>query len=93
MPPIPDGLKTPQFLEAWNSLLDHRKEKGSPMTPTGATLALKRFEEWGIIETINNIEHSIRNGWTGVFPRDRKTNSQPTTQLTTEEWAESWKKI
>ncbi len=61
------------FSKAWQDWQQHRKEKKKPITPTSAQAQFRTFNEWGETRSITAIEHSIRNGWQGVF--------EPTSQL------------
>jgi DNA-binding MarR family transcriptional regulator len=64
-PEIP--FSSEAFREAWQDWQQHRKEKKKPLTPTSARSQFKAFIEWGEARSIVAIEHSIRNGWQGVF--------------------------
>jgi hypothetical protein len=55
------------FAGAWEDWQQHRREKKKPLTPTSAKSQFKAFLEWGEARSIMAIEHSIRNGWQGVF--------------------------
>jgi hypothetical protein len=72
-PAIPGSLDCDEFAAAWKLWLTHRKEKRQPITPTSAAQQLKKLATMGLKRAIEALEHSIANGWTGVFePSERK---------------------
>lgn len=78
---IPLLLRTPAFLKAWAMFEQHRKEKNAKLTPTAARLLLKKLEDWGEPRAIAALQHSIENGWTGVFePKDGGRKPSPPAQ-------------
>lgn len=68
--PLPPNLDTPEFREAWESWIRHRNEKRSPMTPTAADRLLKQLSGWGPSRSAAAIEHSLANGYTGVYEQN-----------------------
>jgi hypothetical protein len=66
-PPIPEALNTAAFLARWRSWLKHRSEIRKPVTATTAEKQLKQLEGWGVQRAITAIDHSIANGWQGIF--------------------------
>lgn len=64
---IPESLNTPEFVELWSAWVDHRKELKKKLTPTAIKLQLRRLERWGIERAIAALEHSIGNGYQGIF--------------------------
>ena len=69
---IPDSLKNEPFEIAWSEWVQHRVEMKKPMTKMQATKQLKKLEVWGIDPSIAAIDHSIANGWLGIFELDQK---------------------
>lgn len=65
--PIPGGLDVPPFREAWAEFLEHRRQKRAPMTEKAAKMQLRQMSEWGPDRAVAAIQHSVANGWTGVF--------------------------
>lgn len=65
--PIPLELDTPAFREAWTSWLRHRRERSKPVTATAAATQLRKLAGWGAERAVRAIEHSVGNGWQGVF--------------------------
>lgn len=64
---IPSNLDTPEFKAAWSGWIADRRERRKPMTDRAAELALRRLAEWGPERAVAAIEHSIANGWQGIF--------------------------
>jgi hypothetical protein len=71
MPDTPEWLDT----EAWGDWLQHRKEKGKPVTPLSASKAfeaLRAYIDAGhTARTV--IDHSIANGYQGLFAPSNTT--------------------
>lgn len=68
---LPANLQTPDFRAAWDRWQQHRREKKSPLTPTSTRQQLKQMTAWGPARSIEAIDNSILNGWTGLFePKD-----------------------
>jgi len=66
------------FADAWNDWIQHRKEKKKPLTPTSIKLQLQTLEDMGVDRAIRAIDHSIAQGWTGIFEptQNGKSNKQ-----------------
>ncbi len=67
-------LPTPQlpfpseaFAEAWKDWKQHRSEKRKPITPLSAKKSLSDLSKMGEARAIAAINHSIANGWQGIF--------------------------
>lgn len=65
--PLPHQLDDPEFREAWQRWHDHRAEIRHPLTPTTERLQLKKLAAWGSERAVAALEHSISNGWQGIF--------------------------
>ena len=65
--PLPPCLDTADFRAAWRSWAQHRIEKKQRLTPTAMGKQLKRLEAMGHDRAVAAIEHSISNGYTGIF--------------------------
>jgi hypothetical protein len=74
MPSIPTVLDTPAFRVAWDEWIQHRKEKGKPLTPSTASKQLKEVSALGEVRAIAAIDYSILKGWLGIF---ENTNLAP----------------
>jgi len=72
-------LDTPEFHRAWADKMQHRKERrDKPLTAIGKKRMFKEFAEWGVVASIQALEESIRQNWTGVFfPKGPRTNGKP----------------
>ena len=65
------------FEDAWFKWIDYRKEIKKPLKPTSVDLQWKQFILWGEKKSIDSIEASITNGWTGLFePRNFPNQNQ-----------------
>ncbi len=73
--PLPPSLLTAEFSEAWERWQKHRKEKRQKLTPSTTALQLKVLAEYGSLRAVSAIDHSIKNGYTGIFEPDSKTVS------------------
>ena len=69
---IPESLKSERFDLAWSEWKQHRIEIKKPLTQMAATKMLSKFGIWGIDRSIAAIDHSIANGWLGIFELDQK---------------------
>lgn len=65
--PIPEPLDTEPFRKAWQDWIDDRRDRKKKMTVRAATLQLSRLLELGHDRAITAIEHSVANGYTGIF--------------------------
>ena len=74
---VPDSLSVPSFLEAWEKFQQHRREIRKPLTPTAAGSLLKKLAGWGADRAVAAIEHSVANGWTGIFEPSTTGPSRP----------------
>ena len=67
---IPENLNHPDFLKTWEAWKTYRTEKKKKLTPTGISMQLKKFSEWGIWRSIAAIEHTMFSGWEGIREPD-----------------------
>jgi len=71
---IPAGVS----VELWDGLKrwgQYRKEKGNKLTPTGRAALLKKCLAMGDARSLAAIDHSIAQGWTGMYePKEQQTN-------------------
>lgn len=68
---IPAALDTPAFRSSWAMWQQHRREKRQRLTPTATRQQLTNLKEMGHDRAIAAIEHSIANGYTGIFEPGR----------------------
>jgi hypothetical protein len=75
---LPFSSKT--FENAWFKWVDYRKEIKKPLKPTSVDLQWKQMILWGEQKSIDSINQSITNGWTGLFEtRNFPNQKQPLT--------------
>ena len=77
LPDIPESLATPDFMNAWGEWRQHRKEIHKKMTPLAAKRLLNKLDAWGPDRAASAINHSITNGWTGIYEDKDRRNGQP----------------
>jgi len=63
------------MVTAWNEWQKHRREKGKALTQSTADKQIKRLHDIGASRAIAMINHSIEQGWTGLFERDKTTTA------------------
>ena len=73
---FPDGLDrsflTDEFKSTWDDWITHRKQKRSKLTPMAIRKQVKKMNDIGPDRSIRALNHSITNGWSGIFePSDR----------------------
>jgi len=79
---IPEPLAHDSFKAAWTLWDAHRKEKKKPLTLTSVKMQLKDLERMGRHGAIKAIEHSISNGWQGIFsPNQQKTQASQASNI------------
>jgi hypothetical protein len=67
LPEIPESLRTSAFEASWAEWREHRRQRNVKLTPLAAVKQLKKCAEWGVERSIAAIEHSIANGYQGLF--------------------------
>ena len=86
---IPSALDTPAFREKWREWLHWRRtEKKSRVTPKSASMTLKKLEPHGADHAARTLDHSIANGYQGVFPDGKGGGATQTAQRRSREFAE-----
>ena len=73
---IPDLLRG-----VWGEWEQHRKEKKKPITPSTRKKQIAMLIGMGDERATAAINHSIKNGWVGIFEPDKKTNKQQKTDV------------
>lgn len=73
--PLPP-FSTPEFARAWADWEQHRREKKKPLTPTSLKKQFGELAAMGEARAIAALDHSIKNGWTGIFEPEAKQQSQ-----------------
>jgi hypothetical protein len=76
--PLP--FSSDKFSKAWFSWIDYRKEIKKPIKQSTIDFQWRQFILWGEQKSIDSINQSITNGWTGLFePKYTTNNKQPLT--------------
>jgi hypothetical protein len=77
-PPIPAELQTQPFLETWPKYDIYRRQGKAKREWTfhAKEMALKGCQKLGPARAVAAIEHSMANGWTGIF-EPRTTDQKP----------------
>lgn len=66
--PIPEPLRSAEFLAAWAEWLDDRLERRKPMTAGAARQQLAKLIPLGPERAAECVRLSIQNSWAGIFP-------------------------
>lgn len=74
-PGMPEKLNCPEFLTAWESWEQHRKEIRHALTPTTREKQLKAMAAIGVSRAVQAIGHSIEKGYQGIY--EPKENGKP----------------
>jgi len=74
---FPENLSTPAFRETWIDWTQHRKEIRKPLTPASIRKQLNTLAAMGEPRAIAAINHSIANGWQGIFEPKRSVSADP----------------
>lgn len=69
-------FQSENFLKAWQSWDEHRKQKKQRLTPKTIEMQLKKLGALSEVEAIEMIEQSITNGWTGIFEVKKNSNGK-----------------
>ena len=64
---LPLVLETDLFRRTFDEWLAHRRESKKPTTRRAVAMQLKRLADMGSERAVTAINHSIANGWTGIF--------------------------
>lgn len=74
--PIPAELDTPEFAQAFAEWQEHLRQKRKPMKPLQEAKLLTTWAANGVERTIAAINHSIANGYQGLFEPNAPNNGQ-----------------
>lgn len=64
-----DGLDA----KAWETWMDYRKKIGKPLKPVSIPAAQRKLAALGVNQ-MASVEHSIANGWIGLFSADKSSS-------------------
>ena len=74
---IPPTLDTPEFREAWREYIAHRRDLRHRLTPRSARMQLRKLAAIGPERAVAAIEHSIANGYRGIFEPPQAAAAAP----------------
>jgi hypothetical protein len=78
---VPEILKTNvDFMKAWESWLQHLKEKKKGGTPTALKFQLALCVKWGAAYAIECIELSITKNWQSIYEPKGNSQTKPTSE-------------
>jgi len=72
---LPPRLDNPDFFGVWNEWLNHRGDIKKPLTQNMVKAQLKMMAREGSAVSIETMQHSMEQGWTGLFP-DKTTGNK-----------------
>ena len=70
----PPWMDQEPFLSAWARWVRHRQEIRHPLQPTMMDAQLRKLAKIGPFRAIAAIEHSVTNGWQGIFESKGNSN-------------------
>jgi hypothetical protein len=73
---LPEEFCTHEFSDVWLDFCDHRRAKRKPLTARAVNLIAGDFAQWGVAASIEAMNTSIKQGWTGVFEPRQKRNAK-----------------
>ena len=73
--PLPAELDTEAGRKALDEFREHRRQLKKPLTPMGEKKLLAEWATKGVARFVDAVDHSVSNGWQGLFEPDR-TNGQ-----------------
>jgi hypothetical protein len=74
---LPATFHVEAFKAAWTDWVGHRRDIGHPLTPRAAKMTFKAIAEMGVDRTVAAIQHSIANGWRGMFePKENPSGNR-----------------
>ncbi len=74
--PIPDALDTKEVLKALDEFKEHRRQIRKKLTPLAEQKLLAEWSEKGAARFVAAVNHSIANGWHGLFEPNNGSRSQ-----------------
>jgi hypothetical protein len=73
---FPENLQTSEFQKLWEEWEAHRAAKRAKLTGQARNAALAKLSRWGPDRAIAALEHSLSQGWTGIFEESQKNNNK-----------------
>lgn len=86
---LPESARTDAVRDAWIEWEQHRRESKKAVTRLSAVKQAKAMSEWEPGRIVAAIEHSIANGWQGIFEPQGNKNEQQRNQKRANEYDES----
>lgn len=83
---IPEGLNTPEFLQAWKEWQSYRKQTRKTLTEFTIKKQLGFLASIGVVDAIISINESIKNGYTGLFPVKQAARNKNNSGFDAMEW-------
>lgn len=72
---IPSTLDTPEAKTALEEFREHRRQKKKPLTPLTESKLLQEWSTKGADRFVDAVNHSIANGWQGLFEPNNGSNT------------------
>lgn len=76
-----EWYKNPEFKNLMVDFILHRKQKKSPITPIAAKRLANKLTKFPIEVAIEGIEKTLENGYTGIFPEEKKEKPKSTNSI------------
>ncbi len=78
--PLAMELESSEMQDAWDDWQRHRREKKKPLTATAAKRQMAKLVKMGHDRALAALEHSLSNGWDGIFEpkEDGRAKPKPT---------------
>ena len=67
---IPENLRGEKFEKVWAEWKTHRREIKKPLRPTTEAKQLQRLSAMGPDQAVKTLEHTMTNGWQGIYEPD-----------------------
>ena len=81
---LTEPMRTDACKAAWSEWCQHRKQISKPYTELACKKQLSAMDGWNEYRVIDAINHSILNGWPGIYERNTAkpaNNAQPSAQI------------
>ena len=74
---LPEPMRTEAVAVAWAEWEQHRRERKQKVTPLSAKKSLLKIAQLGVDKAVRAIEHSIANGYQGIFEPNGREPAKP----------------
>ena len=76
---LPESHRTDAMKASWSDFVRHRHEKRAKLTSKAVEKQAKQLSKWSHDEAVEAIEHSVAQGYTGIFrPSGNRGHGGPT---------------